>query len=162
MPKQQAPHPHSAPCSTTGGHHRNLIMPTVIMASETVSRPHKTCWSGSVFRRRSSCRLSSTKLRYGGRTVYLAGAIILTALQIFPGSAQPARNAVPDGQPVVELKLNRSVVQLVAHGWQIVAVSQAGPILAYHLTQGGKLVICYLNLSETPMNSSCYQLDSPS
>jgi hypothetical protein len=96
------------------------------------------------------------------QAVTLGALISLAAVQIHPGSAQSSRRALEGGQPVGEVDLNRSVAQLVADGWKVVGVSQAGPILAYHLVQGGKLAICYLNLAETPMNSSCHQLTTAS
>lgn len=92
------------------------------------------------------------------KAVTLGALICLAVIQTHPGSAQSSRGAPDDGQPVGEVSLNRSVAQLVADGWQVVGVSQAGPVLAYHLVQGGKLAICYLNLAETPMISSCHQL----
>lgn len=79
------------------------------------------------------------------------------ALLSVEGHAQPTPSQRA-GELMTETRLDRSVAGLVAEGWQVVAVSQSGPVFAYHLVHEGSLAICYFNLAEQPPNSLCYRM----
>ena len=76
-----------------------------------------------------------------------AAAVALAGFGAEPSFAQGTRFRSRDGHPMVEVTLDRSLAQLIAEGWHIAAVSQSGPVFAYHLVQQGSFAICYLDLA---------------